>query len=346
MSQKYTDIIVTVKDGIGTIKVRRSHSRLSGEAQLTTTHLQFNRPKQLNSFGGNLIVDTIDALRELDAHPDTTFTVITGEGRFFASGADVNSQSLYISCKFTTRVLLHITELLTSDLDISNLNHNFRHTGEKKVFWAQNFAVGMELVRALIDHRKVLVLAMNGPGVGAGAAWFQGASDLFFAAEGTWLQVVFSQLGLVPENGSARNWADSMGTHRANEFLMLGGKTDVAELQKVGMVNKIFPKEGFHEAVQEYLRALLAERDGTAMMEMKRLANGPLREKRIVALFDSMNALAERFVDGEPMRRMSAKKAELEGEFFGFLFLYDSLDLYIDTDLYFTAKRKSRQSKI
>lgn len=55
------------------------------------TELQFNRPKQLNSFGGNLVVDTIDALRKLNEHPDTYFTVITGEGRFFASGADVTS---------------------------------------------------------------------------------------------------------------------------------------------------------------------------------------------------------------------------------------------------------------
>lgn len=38
-----------------------------------------------------MIEDTIAALRELDDHPDTTFTVITGEGRFFAAGADVTS---------------------------------------------------------------------------------------------------------------------------------------------------------------------------------------------------------------------------------------------------------------
>jgi Delta3-Delta2-enoyl-CoA isomerase len=51
---------------------------------------QFNRPKQLNSFGGDLTTELIGALRELDSHPDTVFTVITGEGRFFCSGADVS----------------------------------------------------------------------------------------------------------------------------------------------------------------------------------------------------------------------------------------------------------------
>lgn len=52
---------------------------------------QFNRPKALNSFGGDMIPETVSALRELNEHPDTTFTVITGEGRFFSAGADVMS---------------------------------------------------------------------------------------------------------------------------------------------------------------------------------------------------------------------------------------------------------------
>jgi peroxisomal 3,2-trans-enoyl-CoA isomerase len=50
---------------------------------------QFNRPKSLNSFGGSIIPSTIAALRFLNTHPDTIFTVLTGAGRFFSAGADV-----------------------------------------------------------------------------------------------------------------------------------------------------------------------------------------------------------------------------------------------------------------
>lgn len=35
------------------------------------------------------MLETISALRELNEHPDTVFTVLTGEGRFFSAGADV-----------------------------------------------------------------------------------------------------------------------------------------------------------------------------------------------------------------------------------------------------------------
>jgi Delta3-Delta2-enoyl-CoA isomerase len=60
---------------------------LSGERRANP--LQFNRPKSLNAFGGNVILETINAIRELNEHPDTVFTVLTGEGRFFSAGADV-----------------------------------------------------------------------------------------------------------------------------------------------------------------------------------------------------------------------------------------------------------------
>lgn len=56
---------------------------------MKTNVIQFNRPKALNSFGGKLMTDTVAAMRELNDHPDTVFTVLTGEGRFFSAGADV-----------------------------------------------------------------------------------------------------------------------------------------------------------------------------------------------------------------------------------------------------------------
>lgn len=205
---------------------------------------------------------------------------------------------------------------LTATADAANRHKtDFKNDGEKKIFYVQSFAEGSELIRSMIDHKKVLVLAMNGPGVGAGASWFQGTSDIFLAAEGAWLQVTFSQLGLIPEMGSAINFAQSLGVHRANDILMFGGRTSVEELHAAGMVNKIFPKENFHDQVHAYLKDMLSERSGASMMEMKRLQNKSTRDARVLALFEAVNALAERFVDGEPSRRMAAKAQELVGQY-------------------------------
>ena len=59
---KYEDVILDISGKIGTIRL--------------------NRPSSLNAFGGNLMLDIIAALRELNENPETVFTVITGEGRF------------------------------------------------------------------------------------------------------------------------------------------------------------------------------------------------------------------------------------------------------------------------
>lgn len=172
----------------------------------------------------------------------------------------------------------------------------------------------LEMLRSIIDHKKVFILALNGPAVGGGAAWFTGIADIVLASSSCYLQVPFSALGLVPENGSAISFSQSMGVHRANEFLMFGRKLTAEELEQWGMVNKIFPQENFHQSVKAYLEEQLKINDGKSMMEMKRLQNAPLRDGRMIAVVNSLDALAERFVDGAPMKRFEIKKKELEGE--------------------------------
>lgn len=185
---------------------------------------------------------------------------------------------------------------------------------ETKVAFMARFASAMELLRSIIDHKKVFVLALNGPGVGGGAAWFQGVADIVLAAQGAWLQVPFNALGLVPENGSAIHLSQSMGVHRANDFLMFGRKLTVEELEQWGLVNRIFPVAGFHDSVEKFLEEQLEVNDGKSMMETKRLQNAPRRSERMMAVFDAMEALAERFVEGAPVKRFADKKALLEGE--------------------------------
>jgi len=163
----------------------------------------------------------------------------------------------------------------------------------------------------MIDHKKVLVLALNGPAVGGGAAWFAGVADIVLAAEGAYLQVPFSALGLVPEYGSATNFAQSIGVHRANDFLMFGRKCTVEEMESWGLVNRIFPATGFHDSVTKFLDGQLEVNDGKSMMEMKRLQNAPLRKERLLAVYDAADALAERFVEDAPIKRFVEQRKRL-----------------------------------
>jgi peroxisomal 3,2-trans-enoyl-CoA isomerase len=89
---------------------------------------------------------------------------------------------------------------------------------------------------------------------------------------------------------------------------MFGRKLTAQELESWGMVNRIFEVEGFHDNVKEFLEEQLRTNDGKSMMETKRLQNTPLRDGRMVAVYNSMDALAERFVDGAPTQRFAEKK--------------------------------------
>jgi len=267
-SADYTDIKFEIKGKIGIIT--------------------FNRPKALNSFGGNIIPDTVAALRVLNSHPDTIFTVITGAGRFFSAGADVNG--------------------------ITGRKNTFKNEAEKKISLLNGFSATTELLRSMIDHRKVLILALNGPAVGGGAAWFPGVADIILASSTAWLQCPFSALGLVPENGSALSFAQHIGVHRANDFLMFGRKLTAQELLDAGLYNYVWDVTGdeFQDKVVGFLQEMLDTNDGKSMIEMKRLQNAPLRDQRMVAVVNAVDALAERFVEGAPDKRFALKKKELE----------------------------------
>lgn len=268
-SSDYTDIDFSITNHIGVIK--------------------FNRPKQLNAFGGSLIADVIAALRVLDRHPDTVFTVLTGEGRFFSAGADVTGVG-------------------------ARAEVAYKNDAEKKLSLLGGFGHATELLRSMIDHKKVLIVALNGPAVGGGAAWFPGIADIVLATSTAWLQCPFSALGLVPENGSALSFAQSMGIHRANDFLMFGRKLSAQELLDAGMYNYVWEETGdaFHAKVLEFLGEQLKVNDGKSMMEMKRLQNAPMRDARMMAVVNAVDALVERFVEGAPTKRFAEKVRELE----------------------------------
>ena len=148
------------------------------------------------------------------------------------------------------------------------------------------------------------------------AAKVPGIADIVLASSTAWLQCPFSALGLVPENGSALSFAQSIGIHRANDFLMFGRKLSAQELRDAGMYNYVWDAtgEGFQEKVLAFLEEQLADKDGRSMIEMKRLQNAPIRDQRMIAVVNAVDALAERFVEGAPKERFEMKVRELEAK--------------------------------
>ena len=103
--------------------------------------------------------------------------------------------------------------------------------------------------------------------------------------------------------------------HRANDFLMLGRKLTLEELEQWGLVNRIFEHEGFHDKVIQFLEDQLDVNDGDSMIQHKRLMNDPLVSGRLSALYDAVDALTERLVADAPVQRFAEKRKQLGGQF-------------------------------
>lgn len=127
------------------------------------------------------------------------------------------------------------------------------------------------------------------------------------------MQAPFSSLALVPENGSIRHLSHSIGIHRANDFLIYGKKFTAKDLHNWGVVSEIYPTQGFFGHVMKFLEEQLDINDGKSMVLAKRLQAGPLRNERMLAAWDAMDALNERQVEGAPPARFLKKIQELQG---------------------------------
>lgn len=98
MAASFKDIVLDISGQTGTIKVTQAAQLCIYKSLML---MQLNRPSSLNAFGGNLMPEVIAAIRILNEHPTTVFTVLTGEGRFFSAGADVRSSGLQVSAEHT-----------------------------------------------------------------------------------------------------------------------------------------------------------------------------------------------------------------------------------------------------
>lgn len=94
---------------------------------------------------------------------------------------------------------------------------------------------------------------------------------------------------------------------------MFGRKLSAQELLSAGLYNYVWDATGpaFQDKVVKFLEDQLQVNDGKSMMEMKRLQNAPIRDARLIAVVNAVDALAERFVEDAPKKRFEVKSREL-----------------------------------
>jgi len=206
--------------------------------------LTFNRPEKLNALTFDVYADLRDLLAEIEHRDDVRVLVITGEGRGFCSGGDVDDI---------------IGEL--QGADARTLLDFTRMTG----------AV-VERMRRL---PMPIVAAVNGTAAGAGAV-IALAADLRLVAESARFHFLFTKVGLAgADMGSAYLLPRVVGLGRATEILLFGDPIDAAEAERIGLANRVVPDADL-AAEAEAMARRLADGPATAHAATKVLISREL----------------------------------------------------------------------
>jgi enoyl-CoA hydratase/carnithine racemase len=174
--------------------------------------ITFNRPERLNALTFQVYEELRDAFRTLDQEPGVRAVVITGAGRAFCSGGDVED---IIGRLF--------------DRDPQGLLAFTRLT--------------CDLILAIRRCRRPVIAALNGTTAGAGAV-IAAACDFRIAAEGAKIAFLFVRVGLSgADMGAAWLLPRIVGLGRATELLMTGDFIDAQRAHEIGLYHRVVPAD-------------------------------------------------------------------------------------------------------
>ena len=189
--------------------------------------ITLNRPDRLNAFAGTMRDDLRAAVERAAESPEARVVVITGAGRGFCTGADVEVMSDLVA------------------------------RGDAEAFEGYVEA-GMRTVRAVIACRKPVLAAVNGVAAGAGAS-LACACDVRLASEKASIGFTFNRIGVHPDWGASWFLPRLVGTGRAAELVLSARMVDAVEAERIGLFQRVFPADAFEAEVRAFAAELAAK---------------------------------------------------------------------------------------
>lgn len=219
--------------------------------------ITFNRPNRLNALTFEVYGELRDTFVALDTEPDVRAIVITGKGRGFCSGGDVED---IIGALF--------------ERDFDGLLEFTKMT--------------CDLIAAIRRCRRPVVAALNGTVAGAGAV-IATACDFRIAAESAKIAYLFTRVGLSgADMGAAWLLPRIIGFARANELLMTGDFIDAKTAQAIGLYQKVVAQDDVLTEARK-----LAERLAKGPSEALAVTKYALNREASMDLFAALEAEAE-----------------------------------------------------
>jgi enoyl-CoA hydratase len=203
-----------------------------GVARLTV-----NRPQKLNAMNAETLDEIDSVFTRLAADDAVRAVVVTGAGeKAFIAGADIQELAL--------------------------LNGTTGHSAALR---------GQSVFRRIETLGKPVIAAINGFALGGGLELAL-SCHLRVAAEGARLGLPEVTLGAIPGYGGTQRLSRLVGRGRALEMILTGDPIDAAEAHRIGLVNRVVPREALLDSANELARRMIR--------------NGPLALKHALLAVD------------------------------------------------------------
>ena len=231
----------------GTVAV---YEEIRYEVEDPVATITLNRPAVLNAWTDRMGFEVRHAVEQAEHDPRVVGIVITGAGRGFCSGADMNRLSAVSAGDYRADPL---AEDLASDPGDPSFGDDL-HAGTYTY---------------LMSVPKPVIAAINGPVAGMGVPIVL-ACDLRFMAQDAVLMTAFAQRGLIAEWGISWLLPRLAGPAVALDLLFSSRKVTGTEAAALRLVNAAVPREEVLAHAQQYVRDLAATSSPTSMAIMKR----------------------------------------------------------------------------
>lgn len=202
--------------------------------------IKFNRPDMLNSFNREMGAEFKNALTECMEDKTIRAILITGEGKGFCAGQDL-------------------------DEAVPKNNEPLPDLGK---IVEENYNPIIKLIRNI---EKPVVCAVNGVAAGAGANIALACDIVTASVKASFIQA-FSKIGVVPDSGGTFFLPRLVGLSKASSLMMLADKLSAEDAEKIGMIYKVLPHDSLFDETYKITK-YLAGQPTKALGYIKRLLN-------------------------------------------------------------------------
>ena len=217
--------------------------------------LRLNRPEKLNAWTSQMAAEIQDQMNSWNDDSDIGAILVTGEGRAFCAGADIDG--------FSERV-----------------ESNREGQGEQLARGGASFT-------HFIRESKPTVAAINGYAVGVGLTMIL-PFDIRIASSKALLSIRFIKMGLMPELGSTRLLAELVGLGNATDMCLTGRMVGADEAATMGLVSAVTePDELFDVALSKATE--IANNSTPAVMMIKELLRKNPMDRDLEAVMEREN---------------------------------------------------------